>query len=85
MLIHCRQPVPLNGKLNVTLIVPRLQEPHRNGGGSGVDQHPRSGRHFRPRAMGVKFLNVEGRTERLLAELAAQYDAYGSIYSCYYA
>jgi len=85
MLIHCRQPVPLNGKLNVTLMFPGFKNPIEMEAEVVWTNIHGPADTFRPRAMGVKFLNVEGKTERLLAEMAAQYDAYGSIYSCYYA
>lgn len=85
MLIHCRQPVPLNGKLSVSLMFPGFTNPIEMEAEVVWTNIHGPADTFRPRAMGVKFLNVEGRTERLLAELATQYDAYGSVYSCYYA
>ena len=37
-----------------------------------------------PRGMGVKFINQDRDLERMLVDLASQYDALGSMYSCYY-
>jgi hypothetical protein len=34
--------------------------------------------------MGIKYINAEREVERLLAELAEQYESLGSIYTCYY-
>ncbi|HOV86056.1 MAG TPA: PilZ domain-containing protein [Syntrophobacteraceae bacterium] len=84
MLIFCRQPAPLNERVKVTLRFPDFKNVlEMEAEVVWTNIHGPSDT-FRPRAMGVKFLNVERDAERLLAELASQYEAHGSIYSCYY-
>ena len=43
-----------------------------------------SGDSLSPKGMGIKYINADRDIERLLAELAEQYESLGSIYTCYY-
>lgn len=84
MLVLCPQPARLNKKIKVVLMFPGFKNAIElsaevvwtNIYGT-VDSHT-------PRGMGVKFLNVERDVERLLGELAEQYDVLSSMYRCYY-
>jgi hypothetical protein len=84
MLIQCATPAPLNKKIKIVLLFPGLRNPMEISAEvvwtniyGAVDAHT-------PRGMGVKFLNAERDTERMLADLAVQYEAFTSIYSCYF-
>lgn len=84
VLVLCPQPAPLNKKIKVILMFPGLKNPMELQGEvvwtniyGAVDSHT-------PRGMGVKFLSIDRDMERMLVELAVQYEAVTSIYSCYY-
>lgn len=84
MLVKCDKPAPLNKRLKLTLKFSELEqslEIHAvvvwtNIHGSADD--------LTPRAMGVKFLNVDRNLEQLLTGLASHYEARGGGYGCYY-
>jgi len=84
MLILCRNPIPLNGKVKLSLHFPGFKNPLELQGEVVWSNIYGPSDSLSPRGMGVKFLNVERDMERLLGELAEQYGALGSIYSCYY-
>lgn len=84
ILIMCPQPAPLNTKLRMILQFPGFRNPiELNGEVVWTNIHGPADT-LSPRAMGVKFLNIERDVERLLAELASQFESLGSIYSCYF-
>ena len=84
MLIMCKQPAPLNAKGTLALRFPGFNHPVEMNAEVGWTNIYSSGDSFSPKGMGVRFLNIEREMERLLTELAEQYESMGSIYSCYY-
>lgn len=84
VLIECPEPLPLNSKLKVVLQFPGFKNTVELQG--EVVWTNIYGPHdtLSPRGMGVRFLNVERDTERLLADLSGKYDATASMYGCYY-
>jgi hypothetical protein len=84
MLILCRNPAPLNEKVKLSLLFPGFKHPLELQAEVVWTNTYGPSDSLSPRGMGVKFIGVERDVERLLAELAEQYDAFGSIYSCYY-
>lgn len=84
ILVVCQEPAPLNAKLRLVLQFPGMRNPVEvYGEVVWANIHGPSDA-LTPRGMGVKFVNAERDTERLLAELAEQYPAIGVSYSCYY-
>lgn len=84
MLVHCTNPAPLDKRLKLVLLFPGFRNPVEIQGDvvwtnihGSVDSHT-------PRGMGIKFMGVDRDMERMLNELATQYDSHKSIYSCYY-
>jgi hypothetical protein len=84
MLILCREPARLNEKLKLNLHFPGFKKPMELQAEVVWTNIHGPADALSPRGMGVKFLNLERDMERMLAELAQQYDSFGSIYSCYY-
>jgi Tfp pilus assembly protein PilZ len=84
MLILCRNPAPLNEKVKLSLHFPGFKHPMELQAEVVWTNTYGPSDALSPRGMGVKFIGVERDVERLLAELAEQYDSFGSIYSCYY-
>jgi len=84
ILIQCDKPVPLNQKLRLILRFPGLKNDIELQGEVVWTNVHGANDPLCPRGMGVKFLNVERDTERLLADLSGQYEALSSIFSCYY-
>jgi hypothetical protein len=84
MLVMCKQPPALNVKGKLTLGFPGLNGFVELTGEVVWTNIHGAGDSLSPKGMGIKFLNVEREMERLLSELASQYDTLGSIYSCYY-
>jgi Tfp pilus assembly protein PilZ len=84
ILVQCAQPAPLNKKIKIVLLFPGLRNPLEISGEvvwtniyGAVDPHT-------PRGMGVKFMALDRDMERMLSELAVQYEAFTSIYTCYF-
>lgn len=84
MLVNCPQPAPLNTRLRLVLQFPGFKNAVELQGDVVWTNIYGSADTLSPRGMGVKFINVDRDMERLLAELATQFDTQGSIYSCYY-
>ncbi len=84
VLIECRDPLPLNSKVKVVLQFPGLKNTIELLGEVVWTNIYGPSDALSPRGMGVKFLNVERNTERLLADMSGKYDATASMYSCYY-
>ena len=84
MLVNCQQPVALNKKVKLVLQFPGFRNAIEIQGEVVWSNSRGHADTLTPRGMGVKYLNVEREVERLLAEIAGQYETFGSIYSCYY-
>ena len=84
MLVMCRNPAPLNAKGKMSLSFPGLMHPVELIGEVVWANIYGPGDSLSPKGMGIKFVNIERDMERLLSELAAQYESLGSIYACYY-
>ena len=84
ILVNCQQPPPINTKLRVVLQFPGFRNAVELVGDVVWTNLYGPADSLSPRGMGVKFLNVERDTERLLVELAGQYETIASIYSCYF-
>ena len=84
MLVLCKDPAPLNAKGKLSIVFANLNNPIEvNGEVVWTNLHGVVDS-LSPKGMGIKFVNIDREMERLFAEFAAQYDAIGSIYSCYY-
>jgi Tfp pilus assembly protein PilZ len=84
ILVQCDKPAALNKKLRLILRFPGLKNDVELQGEVVWTNIHGTNDPLCPRGMGVKFLNVERDTERLLADLSGQYEALSSIFSCYY-
>jgi Tfp pilus assembly protein PilZ len=84
ILVNCDSPLPLNSKLKLVLQFPSFKNTIEVSGEVVWTNVHGSVDSITPRAMGVKFLNVERETERMLVDVAALYGTFGSIYSCYF-
>ena len=84
MLVICRHPPPLNIKGKTTLRFPGLRDIIELNGEVVWTNIYGSGDSLSPKGMGIKYINADREIERLLAELAEQYESLGSIYTCYY-
>lgn len=84
MLILCQQPAQLYSRLKLALKFPGFKSPMKvNGEVVWTNAHGPADS-LSPRGMGVKFLNLDRDTERLLGDLARSYEAYGTNYHCYF-
>jgi Tfp pilus assembly protein PilZ len=84
MLVSCQQPAQLYCKLKLALKFPGFKNPLKiNGEVVWTNIHGPADS-LSPRGMGVKFLNLDRDTERLLGDLARSYESYGSNYNCYF-
>ncbi|MCL5405525.1 MAG: PilZ domain-containing protein [Deltaproteobacteria bacterium] len=84
MLVMCKNPAPLNAKGKITLLFPGFNNSVELNGEVVWTNIYGAGDALCPRGMGIKFVGVDRETERMLAELSAQYESLGSIYACYY-
>ena len=84
MLVICKNPAPLNVKGKLTLRFPGLKNEIELSGEVVWTNMYGSGDSLSPKGMGIKYINADREIERLLAELAEQYESFGSIYTCYY-
>jgi c-di-GMP-binding flagellar brake protein YcgR len=84
MLVMCRNPAPLNAKGKTSLVFPGFHNPIEMAAEVVWTNIHGVGDSLSPKGMGIKFLNLERDTERLLTQLATQYDSLSSIYACYY-
>ena len=84
ILVTCKNPAPLNARGEVRLGFPGVDNAFELTGEVVWTNLHGAGDSFSPKGMGIKFINTEKETESLLAEIAAQYDSHGSIYSCYF-
>ena len=84
MLVLCQQPVQLYTKLKLVLKVPGFKNPVKINGEVVWTNIYGPADSLSPRGMGVKFLSLDRDVERLLDDLAKNYESFGSTYSCYY-
>ncbi len=84
ILILCNQPLALNRKVKMTLQFPDFRTPVEVQGEVVWTNVYGSNDPLTPRGMGVKFINLEKEVERLLGDLAGQYEVLDSMYSCYF-
>lgn len=84
MLIKSDKPALLNKRLKLMLRFPGIEHSLELQGIVVWTNVHGPADAFTPRGMGVKFLSLDRKVERLLAKLSTQYEAHGSIYKCYY-
>jgi hypothetical protein len=84
MLVICRAPPPLNAKGKLTLRFPGFRNIIELNGEVLWTNIYGPGDSLSPKGMGIKFINAERDIERLLTDLAEQYESLGNIYTCYY-
>ena len=84
MLVLCKNPAPLNVKGKLILRFPGIKNPIEVNGEVVWTNIYGSGDSFSPKGMGIKYINADRELERLLNELAEQYESVGNIYACYY-
>lgn len=84
MFVLCKNPPALNARGKAILRFPNLKSLIELNGEVVWTNIYGPGDSLSPKGMAIRFMNVDKDTERLLAELAEQYEATGSIYSCYY-
>ncbi|NLI80672.1 MAG: hypothetical protein GX443_03150 [Deltaproteobacteria bacterium] len=84
ILVNCPQPAPLNTKVRLALQFPGLKNIIELQGEVVWTNIHGPAETLSPRGMGVRFSNIDRDMERLLAELASQFDTQASIFSCYY-
>ncbi len=84
MLVLCKKPAPLNAKGTLAIKFPGFNHPVEMQAEVVWTNVYGGGDSFSPKGMGLRFVNIEREMERMLSDLAGQYEAIGSIYSCYY-
>jgi hypothetical protein len=84
MLVFCQQPAQLYAKLKLTLKFPGFKNPVKISGEVVWTNVHGPADSLSPRGMGVKFLNLDRDMERLLVDLARNYESFGANYGCYY-
>ena len=84
MLVFCQQPAQLYTKLRLVLKFPGFKNPVKVTGEVVWTNIHGPADSLSPRGMGVKFLNLDRDTERLLVDLARNYESFGTSYGCYY-
>lgn len=84
MLVMCEEPAQLHKRLKLTLQFPGVSHAvELQGDVVWTNVHGRDDS-LSPRAMGIKFVNLDRDEERLLSELAREFATKNDIYSCYY-
>jgi len=84
MLVICKNPAPLNARGKLTLSFPGLDNPLEMTGEVVWTNIYGLGDSLSPKGMGIRFVNIERDLERLLTQLATQYESLFSVYACYY-
>jgi Tfp pilus assembly protein PilZ len=84
MLVLCSKPAQLNAKLKLALKFPGIKNPIKVSGEVAWTNIHGPADSLSPRGMGVKFVNLDRDTERLLVDLARSYESHAGSYSCYY-
>ncbi len=84
MLVLCQDPAPLQARLRLSLHFPGLKNPI-DVEGEVVWTNPYGPDDaVTPRGMGVKFLELDAATARLLADFSERYRVYGNQYEIFY-
>lgn len=84
MLVACQKPAALNTRVKLALSFPGMvHELEVLGDVVWTNVHGAADA-LSPRAMGIKFVNLDRDLERIMVELASQYESFSSIYTCYY-
>jgi len=84
MLVLCQQPPPICTKLKLALKFPGFKSLIKiNGEVVWTNIHGPADS-LSPRGMGVRFLNLDREVERLVDDLAGNYESSAGIYRCYY-
>lgn len=84
ILVLCDQPLPLNTKFRLVLEFPGFKNSIDVRGEVVWTNIYGPSDALCPRGMGVKFVNLDRDVERMLADLAAIYEVFGTVYGCYY-
>jgi Tfp pilus assembly protein PilZ len=84
MLVMCQLPAGLYKKIKLVLRFPGVKNPIAVAGEVVWTNIYGPSDSLSPRGMGVKFLGLERDLERLLADLASNYEAHGTAYGCYF-
>jgi len=84
LLLQCATPFPVNVRLELELYFEGLQNPLEIRGEVVWSNVFGPDDALTPRAMGVKFLNLDNDLSRTLAQLAEGYQVYGDQYRCFY-
>lgn len=84
MLVICKNPAPLNAKGKMTLRFPGFRNVFELTGEVVWTNIHGPGDSLSPKGMGIRFVNIDREPERLLSEIASQYESSSSIYACYY-
>lgn len=84
MLVLCADPAPLQARLRMSLLFPGLKNPI-DVDAEVVWTNPYGAEDaVTPRGMGVKFLELDAATARLLADFGQRYRVYGTQYEIFY-
>jgi Tfp pilus assembly protein PilZ len=84
ILVVCDRPAPLNTKVKLVLEFPGFKNPIQLSGEVVWTNIYGNVGPLTPKGMGVKFLNLDRDLERMMADLAAMYECYTSMFGCYY-
>lgn len=84
MMVMTKNPAPLNARGKLVLRFPGFKNLIELQGEVVWTNIYSPGDSLSPKGMGIKYVNAERDTERLLTELATQYESLTSIYGCYY-
>lgn len=84
LLLQCATPFPVNVRLDLELHFEGLQHPLEIRGEVVWSNVFGPDDPLTPRAMGIKFLNLDNELAQTLARLADGYQAYGDQYRCFY-
>lgn len=84
MMVMTKNPAPLNARGKLVLRFPGFKNLIELQGEVVWTNIYSPGDSLSPKGMGIKYVNAERDIERLLTELATQYESLTSIYGCYY-
>lgn len=84
VLIRTKHVLPLNRKVKLSLKFMGLKMPVEVEGEVVWTNMYGPDDSLSPRGMGVKFINLDRDAERLLTQMAEQYNGLSSIYRCYF-